>query len=115
MLLKALANSSSENDEAKNAPLCFLYCRVKSNAANAPNFCPNTSSNVTLRQCEMPKVQKAAAGGWSSQSSTISSVSSWKLAEKQGREAVSTLHAVNVTKARIRDNRGLVPRGQMFF
>lgn len=45
------------------SPSVFLYCEVKSTAANALNFCPNTSSNVTLRYCEMPKVQKAAAGG----------------------------------------------------
>lgn len=54
----------------------FLYWEVKSAAANALNFYPNTSSNVILRQREMLKVQKAAAGGWSSQSSIITNVSS---------------------------------------
>lgn len=48
------------------SPSVFLYWEVKSTAANALNFCPNTSSNVSFRQCVMPKVQKAAAGGWSS-------------------------------------------------
>lgn len=35
--------------------------------------------------------------------------------EKQGIGAVSTSHAANVTEARIRENGGLVTRGQMCF
>lgn len=87
----------------------FLYWEVKSTGANALNFCPNTSSNVTLRQREMLKVQKDAAGGRSSQSSTITNVSSWKLCrEKQGKRARSTSHAVNVIEARTKGNACLV-------
>lgn len=97
------------------SPSVFLHWEVKSAAANALNFCPNTSSNVTVRQCEMPKVQKAAAGGWRSQSSTISSVFMDACREKQGIGALSISHAVNVTKARISENGGLETRGQMCF
>lgn len=117
MLTEAWANASAWSDEAKNVSLCVPvlggHSLAWSTPVNALNFCPNTSLNAILRQCERPKVPWVSARGRSSEAPAINTVSKWKLRRESHRErpcrrAIRVSHAKNGSYVRFMDDFSLI-------